>query len=219
MSHLKQLLEVFGDQRLQLPSTGDTGKWAEALDMFLGEWARWNDKINLTAEGDAAAVIERHVFDSLQYVRGVQNPQGQIMDIGSGGGFPGIPLKVIFPELKCVLVESQRKRASFLRNCVRKMALADVEVLNQRAEDLSADYLDRFDLVVFRGVGDILYCSKLAGPFLKMGGQVVIKKEPDANPPEFAEQVGYKFQLQDEIPFEGGTGVLSKLMLFSKRST
>jgi 16S rRNA (guanine527-N7)-methyltransferase len=219
VSHLKQLLEVFGDQRLQLPSTGDNGKWAEALDTFLREWARWNDKVNLTAEGDAAAVIERHVFDSLQYVRGVQNPQGQVMDIGSGGGFPGIPLKVIFPELKFVLVESQRKRASFLRNCVRKMALADVEVLNQRAEDLNTDYLDRFDLVVFRGVGDILYCAKLAGPFLKMGGQVVIKKEPDAKPPEFAEQVGYKFQLQDEIPFEGGTGVCSKLMLFSKCST
>lgn len=219
MSYLKQLLEVFGDQRLQLPSSGCSDKWAEALDTFLGEWARWNDKINLTAEGDAKAVIERHIFDSLQYVRAVQNPQGQVMDVGSGAGFPGIPLKVIFPDLKFVLVESQRKRASFLRNCVRKMSLDNVEVLNQRAEDLSAEYLDRFDLVVFRGVGDILYCSKLAGPFLKMGGRVVIKKEPDAKPPEFTEQSGYKFQLQDEIPFEGGTGVLSKLMLFAKCST
>lgn len=219
MSCLKQLLEVFRDQRLQLPPTGDAERWAEALDTFLGEWARWNDKINLTAEGTADAVIERHIFDSLQYVRAVENPQGQVMDIGSGGGFPGIPLKVIFPDLKFVLVESQRKRANFLRNCVRKMSLSDVDVLNKRAEDLSADYLDRFDLVVFRGVGDILYCSKLAGPFLKVGGQVVIKKEPDARPPEFAEQVGYKFQLQDEIPFEGGTGIRSKLMLFSKRST
>ncbi len=189
------------------------------MDTFLGEWARWNDKINLTAEGDAHAVIERHIFDSLQYVRGIKNPEGQVMDIGSGGGFPGIPLKVIFPGLKFVLVESQRKRTSFLRNCVRKMELANVEVLNQRAEDLADDYRNRFDLVVFRGVGDILYCSKLAGPFLKVGGQVVIKKEPDARAPEFAEQAGYKFQLADEIPFEGGTGVRSKLMLFAKSST
>jgi 16S rRNA (guanine527-N7)-methyltransferase len=219
VSHLKQLLEVFSDQRLQLPVSGQPEKWAEALDLFLAEWARWNNKINLTAEEDAEAVIQKHIFDSLQYVRAVQHPHGQVMDIGSGAGFPGIPLKVIFPELNFVLVESQRKRTNFLRNCVRKMKLENVEVLNQRAEDLRAGYLNRFDLVVFRGVGDISYCLELAGPLLKIGGLVVIKKEPDAIPPELTQQLGYKFQLQEEISFQGGTGIRSKLMLFSKSST
>jgi 16S rRNA (guanine527-N7)-methyltransferase len=219
MSNLKRLLELFQDERLQLPSSGSREKWAEALDVFLQEWARWNEKINLTAEGKVEAVIEKHIFDSLQYVRAVRPDAMQVMDIGSGAGFPGIPLKIVFPESYFVLVESQRKRANFLRNCIRKVDLQRAEVLNSRAENLSADYRDRFDLVVFRGVGDIAYCLKLAGPYLKVGGRVVIKKEPDAKPPEFAEQKGCKFQLQEEIPFEGWTGVRSKLMLFIMSST
>jgi len=219
MSNLKQLLEVFQDERLLLPAGGRAERWAETLDIFLSEWARWNDRVNLTSENLASEVIKRHIFDSLQYARAMKAARGAILDIGSGAGFPGIPLKVIFPHLVFVLVESQRKRANFLRNCVRKMSLENVEVLNQRAEGLSGDLLERFDLAVFRGVGDIAYCLKLAGPFLKPGGQAVIKKEPDAKFIELTVSRGCKFQLQDEIFFQGAAGVRSKLMLFGRSFT
>lgn len=218
-STLNLLLEVFQDQRLQLPPIDHPDKCAGRLQIFLAEWARWNGKINLTSEIDVAAVIHKHIFDSLQYGRAVKDSRSQVMDIGSGAGFPGIPLKVIFPEIFLVMVESQRKRANFLRNCVRKMGLENVQVFNQRAEDLETDYLVRFDLVMFRGVGDIPLCLKLARPFLKIGGQVVLKKEPGAR---VAESCGGKkdiFRLKDELSLQGWSGISSKLMLFEKCST
>lgn len=219
MSNLKQLHEVFQDERLQLPPIDRPEKWAEQLDTFLGEWARWNDKINLTSESDVAAVIHKHIFDSLQYCRAMKGMQSQVMDIGSGAGFPGIPLKVIFPGFFLVIVESQRKRANFLRNCVRKMELDNIQIINQRSEHLGANYLERFDMIMFRGVGNIAHCLKLAEPFLKNGGTVALKKEPEARPPEASRDREYNFELREEISLLGWTGISSKLMLFEKCST
>jgi len=219
MSHLNKLLEVFRDERLQLPSIGDPDEWGALLEIYLTEWEKWNGKINLTSETVPEVIIERHIFDSLQYVRGVENPQSQVMDIGSGAGFPGIPLKVIFPGLFMTLVESQRKRASFLLNCVRKMHLDSVEVVNSRAEALGAGHHDRYDLILFRGVGKVSYCLELAGLYLKIGGRVAFKKDPDAKASREVRAQGYFMELTDEIPILGRTGVASKLMLFCKRST
>ena len=101
----------------------------------------------------------------------VNNPQAHVMDIGSGAGFPGIPLKVIFPGIFLTLVERARESgANFLRNCVRRMGLENVQVLNNRAEEVESSYHRRFDLILFRGVGEVSHCLKLAGPFLKIGG-------------------------------------------------
>ncbi|GJL78828.1 MAG: hypothetical protein NPINA01_18170 [Nitrospinaceae bacterium] len=202
-----------------MPHKGHSEQWAESLDVFLSEWTRWNDKINLTSEKSETAVIERHIFDSLQYARAVKDDQGAVMDIGSGAGFPGIPLKVIFPGLFFVLVESQRKRANFLRSCVRSMDLQKIEVLNQRAEEISSKYFEKFDLVLFRAVGEISYCLKMATPFLKVGGQVVIKKEPEASKPESLLQDEKIFEFSHETLLKGGSGATSKLMVFNKRFT
>jgi 16S rRNA (guanine527-N7)-methyltransferase len=219
MSHLNQLLEVFRDERLQLPSTGDPAEWGAVLEMYLAEWEKWNGKINLTSETVAEAIIDKHIFDSLHYVRAVKNPQSQVMDIGSGAGFPGIPLKVIFPGLFLTMVESQRKRASFLLNCARKMHLDPVEVVNSRAEALGAGHHEQFDLILFRGVGEVSHCLELAGPYLKMGGRVAFKKDPRAEASHEVGKEGYFMELTDEIPIVGRTGVASKMMLFCKRST
>lgn len=219
MSYIEKLLEVFQDELLQLPPISDPKKWAEPLELYLAEWQKWNGKINLTSETVADAIIDKHIFDSLQYTRAVNNPQSCVMDIGSGAGFPGIPLKVIFPGLFLTLVESQRKRANFLRNCIRKMRLENVEVLNQRAEELGNDYHERFDLILFRGVGEVSHCLELAEPFLKIGGRVGFKKDPLAKISHEANKGPYFMELTDEIPLVGRTGVASKLMLFCKSST
>ena len=216
MSNLDRLLEVFRDERLQLPPIGEAREWARPLETYLTEWEKWNGKINLTSETVAEAMIDKHIFDSLQYVRAVENPQSHVMDIGSGAGFPGIPLKVILPNIFLTLVESQRKRANFLRNCVRKMRLENVEVLNNRAEELGVSYHDRFDLILFRGVGEVSHCLELAGPFLKTGGRVALKKDPEANASHEVGKEHYCMELADEIPIIGRTGIASKLMLFCK---
>jgi 16S rRNA (guanine527-N7)-methyltransferase len=219
MSHLKKLLEVFQDERFQLPSRGEAKEWAQVFEVYLAEWEKWNGKINLTSETDKGAIIEKHIFDSLHYARSVEGPQSQVMDIGSGAGFPGIPLKVIFPDIFLTLVESQRKRASFLRNCVLKMGLNNVEVINSRAEELGISFHDRFDLILFRGVGEVSHCLELAGPFLKTGGRVGFKKDPEAKMSHEVRVKDYFMELTDEIPLLGSTGISSKLMLFCKCST
>lgn len=219
MSRLNRLLEVFRDDRLQLPPSGEEGEWGSALEEYLDEWAKWNTKINLTSENDPEEIIGRHIFDSLQYARVVKKPEARVMDIGSGAGFPGIPLKVVFPGLFMTLVDSQRKRTNFLRNCVRKMGLSDVEVLTCRAEDLGAQYHERFDLILFRGVGEVSPCLELASAYLKMGGQVAFKKDPESKASHEVRGPEYYMALEAETPILGQAGVASKMMLFQKRST
>jgi len=219
MSNLDRLLEVFRDERLQLPLIGEATEWTRPLETYLAEWEKWNGKINLTSETGADAIIDKHIFDSLQYARAVENPRSHVMDIGSGAGFPGIPLKVIFPGIFMTLVESQRKRANFLRNCVRKMRLENVEVLDNRAEELGVSYHERFDLILFRGVGEVSRCLELAGPFLKIGGRVAFKKDPQAKASCQIRSEHYFMELTDEIQIMGRTGIASKLMFFCKCST
>jgi 16S rRNA (guanine527-N7)-methyltransferase len=219
MPRLDKLLEVFRDERLQLPPSGEDRIWGSALEEYLDEWAKWNSKINLTSETDPDAIIGKHIFDSLQYARAVKNPEARVMDIGSGAGFPGIPLKVVFPGLFMTLVDSQRKRTNFLRNCVRKMRLSNVEVLTCRAEDLGVRYHEFFDLILFRGVGEVSPCLELASAYLKMGGRVAFKKDPASKVSHEVRGAEYFMLLEDEIPILGQTGVKSKMMLFQKRST
>ncbi len=219
MPNVNALLEVLHDKRLQLPAIENPEQAAGQLQVFLEQWQKWNPKINLTSEQQVTAIIQKHIFDSLHYARAVKDPVGRVMDIGSGAGFPGIPLKAIFPRLNLVLVESQRKRANFLRNCVRALGLQNAVVLNQRAEEVETIWQEKFDLVVFRGVGEISQCLKLAAPFLKMGGQVAMKKDPEAELSEPVSSPGFCLESENEIAVEGITGIASKLMIFEKRST
>ena len=105
------------------------------------------------------------MFDSLQYTRALQ-PNFRVMDIGSGAGFPGIPLKIIFPEINLVLVESQRKRCSFMETAIREIGLEGAEVINVRAEDLSREKEGQFDAVIFRAVSGLKPCLILGNRFL-----------------------------------------------------
>ena len=200
---------------LQDPRLGLDIKVAPAVsqvEQYLQLLLKWNQKINLTAEKDPEEILKKHVFDSLQYCRAIE-PGSCVMDIGSGAGFPGIPLKIVFPELELVLVESQRKRCSFLETVVRELKLEQVTVLNVRAEDISEDR--QSDAVVFRAVSGAQECLNLSARFLPPGGRVVLKKPPeehqaDSNP---------EFLLQKEVSITSYHGVVSSLLIFEKCST
>ena len=115
------ILNILQDPRLSL-NIECSGIVESKIQQYLELLVKWNYKLNLTAEKDPDSILKRHVFDSLQYSRALK-PDFRVMDIGSGAGFPGIPLKIIFPEMALVLVESQRKRCSFMETVVRELGI------------------------------------------------------------------------------------------------
>jgi 16S rRNA (guanine527-N7)-methyltransferase len=136
------------------------------------------------------------------------------MDIGSGAGFPGVPLKIVYPSLALTLVESQRKRCSFLEAVVFNLALQNSLVVNERAEKISPK--PRVGVVILRAVSDIKTCLDLAVPFLVKGGKVVLKKGPEKNNAVMPHD---DFFLIDEVEVIGYNGKKSSLLVFEKCST
>ena len=144
---------------------------------------KWNDKINLISEKNLLSILEKHIFDSLQYLRWL-NSSHKALDIGSGAGFPGIPIKIVHPDLDLTLIDSQRKRCNFLREVIRSLELDGVDVLEGRAEKISNQktYSGQFDRVFFRGFSSLTTCLTTGLPFLKEGGQIILKKSSEEMP-------------------------------------
>ncbi|MFQ5451765.1 MAG: 16S rRNA (guanine(527)-N(7))-methyltransferase RsmG [Nitrospinaceae bacterium] len=215
---LDAIFRLLEDKRLGLRETSDPARVAAQLESYLVLWKKWNSRINLTSEKDEIAVLEKHIFDSLQYARAI-DPCSQCIDIGSGAGFPGIPLKMIFPELVLVLAESRRKRANFLRTVVRTLEWKDIEVVHQRVEELGEEYRGRFDTVLFRSVGPLINCLELGAPFLRGGGRIVLKKALSSAEEQESIQSPHSLSLKEEILVEGMDGIRSRLLIYEKCST
>ena len=202
------------DPRLSLKADSPSALITSQLASYLDLLVKWNGKINLTSEKTPSEILHRHIFDSLQYAR-VISPNDNIMDIGSGAGFPGVPLKIVYPSLALTLVESQRKRCSFLEAVVFNLALKSTLVVNERAEKISPK--PRVGVVILRAVSDIKTCLDLAVPFLVKGGKVVLKKGPEKN--NVAVMLHNDFFLIDEVEAIGYNGKKSSLLVFEKCST
>ena len=215
----KEIKNILQDARLGLVLGVALEEAVRQVGVFLAEWAKWNAKIDLTAETEALEVLRRHLFDSLLYQRGLISPRaerGSLVDVGSGGGFPGIPLKIVQPELALVLVESQRKRAGFLRSVTAQLGWRDVEIHQARAEELAANpaFRNRFDQATFRAVGPLASCLEWGAGLIRPGGRMIIMKEPGAEPQG---RVSDAIELAEEIPVENYYGRPSKLMVFQKK--
>ncbi len=209
------VLTILQDPRLKLPTLSDPEGVSVQIADYLALLRKWNSRINLTSDKDPGTLVTRHVFDSLLYFHGLE-AQGDTADIGSGAGFPGIPINLVDPGRSLVLVEGQRKRASFLEEVVRRLGLPGVRVVRSRAEDLPPIYNERFDFVLFKAVAPLMDCLRLAAPLLSPGGRAVIKKEPgDASPSgEFS-----PLRPLPPIPIESYSGRPSQLTIFQKCST
>ncbi|HEX7056501.1 MAG TPA: 16S rRNA (guanine(527)-N(7))-methyltransferase RsmG [Bacilli bacterium] len=149
------------------------------FSLYCRELADWNEKINLTAITEREAVYVKHFYDSLSVAFFVPlNQISTLADIGSGAGFPGIPLKILFPHLQLTIVDSLRKRILFLRSLAEKLGLKNVAFVHARAEDAARERAlrDHFDLVTARAVARMNVLAELCLPFVKPGGTFVAMK-------------------------------------------
>jgi 16S rRNA (guanine527-N7)-methyltransferase len=171
----KDLL-VSGVRELGLELSG--GQLSQ-LNQFAEELKKWNRKINLTAITDDAGIAVKHLVDSLTLLKVVRGG-GRLLDIGSGGGFPCIPVKIALPDLEVVSVDAVVKKISFQKQAVRLLDLVNFTATHARAETLSADYPQYFDWVVSRAFSDIPSFVAMALPVLKADGRIVAMKGKNA---------------------------------------
>jgi len=188
----------------------------EHLILYLMEWKRWNKKINLTAESDALFVINKHIYESLQYTLAI-SPTGSLADIGSGAGFPGIPIKIILPKLEITLIESQRKRANFLKTAIHSIGLSGIQCIHGRVEDLP-EFEEKYDFVTLRHVLEPHLSLKLGAGLLNRSGRLALQTNcNDSFPLGFLDSLG--LSLFDEIIFKRSSSAHSKIMVLKRKST
>jgi len=137
----------------------------------------WNSKFNLTAIRGTPLIVRHHFIDSLAIAR-FTGPGKRLMDIGSGAGFPGIPLKIIFPDKEIILVDSQRKKINFMREVVRVLNLKGIEVIEARAEELNSSKNGLFDETVARAFGSLDQFLQISAGLLTLGGQGLFMSGP-----------------------------------------
>lgn len=150
-----------------------------ALLMYEKELLDWNQKFNLTAIRDTDSIRTKHFLDSFSCVLAWKSsPPNRLVDIGTGAGFPGIPLKILYPNLKLTLVESVGKKAMFCQHMVRVLGLEHVEVIQARAEDLGQNpqHRETYDWAVARSVANLNVLSEYLIPLAKVGGNVLAQK-------------------------------------------
>lgn len=138
----------------------------------------WNKVINLTAITEFGEVINKHFIDSLSIVKVITLSNQKVLDVGTGAGFPGIPLKIVFPEIDIVLLDSLKKRLTFLDEVILKLELKGIQTLHGRAEDYGKDinYREQFDLCVSRAVAKLSSLSEYCIPYIKIGGSFISYK-------------------------------------------
>lgn len=194
---VRQLLEPFG---LNL-SGEQTGQVVAYLELLL----RWNEKINLTSVRDPAECVRRHFGESLFVGRWVELG-GKLLDVGSGAGFPGLCLKIIFPALSVTLLEPVAKKRAFLKEAARVLGMSGVEVRRERLEEFafSSGVAGIFDSVTARAVGDLQELIPLASHCLKPGGRLFLWLSRRQ-----ASEIGYwwgEMRKVKSLPAPGGAG-------------
>ena len=156
-----------------------TGRQVMALVNYERELLDWNQKFNLTAIRDQEAIRTKHFLDSFSCVLAWKaNPPQHLVDVGTGAGFPGIPLKILYPNMKLTLVESVGKKAMFCHHIVRVLGLEGVDVIRSRAEDIGQknEHREAYDWAVARAVASLNILCEYLLPLVKVGGMMLAQK-------------------------------------------
>lgn len=141
----------------------------------------WNEKVNLTAITEDEQIIKKHFIDSMKIFQFEPLKKAKkVIDIGTGGGFPGIPMKIMVPEMEITLLDSLKKRINVLQDILKKIGIKDVSTIHGRAEDYAQtpQYREKFDAVVSRAVANLASLSEFCLPYVKVGGYFVAMKGP-----------------------------------------
>jgi 16S rRNA (guanine527-N7)-methyltransferase len=154
------------------------------LDLFMRYYQEimgWNEKINLLSRSSAEVTLLKNFIDSLTAVQFLPERESRVLDMGSGGGFPGIPLKIACPALQVSLLEASRKKASFLKHILRTLQLAEITVIHERAESLRSreSYRNSFDTVISKAAFKLPLLLTLGAAFLRPGGILMAMKGAD----------------------------------------
>jgi 16S rRNA (guanine527-N7)-methyltransferase len=190
---------------------------------YLHELQRWNRTLSLTSITDEAGIIRKHFLGSLDFLHGfIPCPGLPVLDVGTGAGFPGIPLKLWHPELAVDLVESSQRKSAFLRHLCHSLGLDDVRCLISRVETLAQDAAlqGRYAVIVSRGVGELRRWLPTALRLLQAGGRMVLEKGPralqevEAMAPSLAARSGGV--LMDLIAIPGASSTARTLVVLRK---
>lgn len=174
MRHLELLLK--GAKGLGINITEDQ---INLFSIYLRDLKKWNRVYNLTAIKNDKGIVLKHFIDSLSYLKAIPVRKGlRVIDIGTGAGFPGIPIKICHPDIVLTLVDSSMKKTLFLRHICRALSLEGLEVIQKRAEELKDDYESSFDILLTRAIYKIKDMLSFGIPLLKRGGIIVISKGP-----------------------------------------
>ncbi|MDD3173050.1 MAG: 16S rRNA (guanine(527)-N(7))-methyltransferase RsmG [Herbinix sp.] len=163
--------DVFQNMLDKLNITLTEGQKQQFMDYY-ELLIEWNKVMNLTAITTLSDVVIKHFVDSLTLAKIIRPTSEKILDIGTGAGFPGIPLKIVFPDTNIVLLDSLNKRLQFLNEVISKLGMKNIITLHGRAEDYGRDpeYREQFDLCVSRAVAKLSSLSEYCIPYVKKGG-------------------------------------------------
>ena len=154
-----------------------TVKQIEQLDKYYKLLIEWNEKINLTRITDEKDVYLKHFYDSITLKRVIDLCQNlSICDIGTGAGFPGLVLKIVFPTLSVTLVDALQKRVNFLKLVIKELELKDIVAIHSRGEDYAKIHREEFDIVTSRAVMNLTSLSEISIPLVKVNGYFIPMK-------------------------------------------
>jgi 16S rRNA (guanine527-N7)-methyltransferase len=151
----------------------------ESFSTYLRELQEWNARTNLTAVDDERGIALKHFADSLSLLPELPEGAFRLIDIGAGAGFPGLPLKIVRPEIDVTLLDATAKKTEFLTHMIATLKLAGAAAIHGRAEEIARDeaYRETFDVAVARAVAKLPALAELALPFVKVGGRFIAQKQ------------------------------------------
>jgi 16S rRNA (guanine527-N7)-methyltransferase len=173
---------VEGAETIGIPVENHT---LEKFGRYQNELIEWNERVNLTSITSPGEIQRRHFLDSLSCIAGARDllalPGCNVVDIGSGAGFPGLPLALVMPHLRVTLVETRGKRATFLRHLLDVLEIENVTVISERAEILGHDiaHRERYDVTVARALGPLPLIAELCMPLARIGGRCIAPRRED----------------------------------------
>ncbi|MFP4287508.1 MAG: 16S rRNA (guanine(527)-N(7))-methyltransferase RsmG [Candidatus Izemoplasmataceae bacterium] len=170
---MKDFLELLNNDKIEYDQD-----MLDKFEIYYETLIEWNKKMNLTAITDKEEVYKKHFYDSLCLAKALPMKNQTLLDVGSGAGFPSIPLKIIYPNLKVTIVDSLKKRIGFLENLIDKIGV-DITLIHSRIEDF--ELKESFDIVTARAVANLTILTEFCMPFVKVNGYFLPLKSKSLN--------------------------------------